>query len=164
MTARIASARTPEKTADPLFRVVVLYDDHLTARRGTLVARAIADEMGLGGQCVTALWNIDLLDTLFGRVAAIDASTADIVIVALRGAEGFSLDFKMWLNRWLAQKKHSSAALIVAFENNDEPGARNARTFIERAAHRAGKDFFSQSGDSSLIEIGVQPHEFLWVL
>ena len=48
------------------FRVVVLHDDHLTARRGNLVAREIAEEMGLPGSCETALCNVDLLDTFLG--------------------------------------------------------------------------------------------------
>jgi hypothetical protein len=134
MRAPTATPLTPERTANSDFCVIVLHDDHLTARRGTLVAQAITNEMGLAGGCETALWNVNLLDTHFGHVAAIDASTADIVIVALRGADGFSVDLKTWLGRWLLDKKHSSAALVVVFENHCEPGTRKARAFIERIA------------------------------
>ena len=164
MTSRTASPRASEKTADPVFRVVVLHDDHVTARRGTLVARGIAHDMGVGDSCETALWNIDLFDTLFGRDAAIDASMADIVIVALCDSAGFSADLKTWLGRWLIQKKGSSAALIVVFENNHAPGAKKARTFVERAAHSVGRDCFSQPAETSPSDEDARAHEFLWVL
>jgi len=156
--------RSSEEESSPKagFRVVVLHDDHLTAQRGRLVARGIAREMGVDDQCETALWNVELLGTPFGRAAALDASAADIVIVALRTADGFSLDLKIWLRRWLANTKHNSVALIAVFENYDEPAAANARAFLERAALGAGKECFNQPAESSAKN--GKPHEFLWVL
>jgi hypothetical protein len=153
-------------SATPTFRVVILHDDLLTGRRGILVANGIVGEMGVGHECEMKLWNIGLLDTLFGRVAAFEASVADIVIVALRDSAGFSFDLKVWLRRWLEQKKHSSAALIAVFENNDETATMEARAFVEHAACRAGKEFFSQIADADSGDdmAGDSPHEFLWVL
>ncbi len=145
-------------------RIVVLHDDHLTATRGTLVASGIAEEMGLGEDCGTQLWNVDLLDTPFARAVAIDTANADVLIVALRGIAGFSTDLKFWLRRWLLQTKDRSTVLIAVFENHDELAARDARAFIERAARSAGKEFFSEPADDSPSSGLAEPHEFLWVL
>lgn len=156
-------ASSSQSQKHPIFRVVVLHDDYVTAQRGKRVAGVIADEMGLGNQCEMTLWNIDLFDTLFGRVAAVDASAADIVIVALRATADFSGDLKRWLGRWLTQKRDSSAALIVVFESHRGPAAKRARAFVERAAQDTGKDFFTQSSETEETdELGVR--EFLWVL
>jgi hypothetical protein len=152
--SRVGNAEPPTLSG---FRVLVLHDDYISARKGKFVSRRIVDEMGLTAECETVLWNIDLLGTIFGRVAEVEASTAHIVIIAIRCSSGFSFDLKLWLRRWLASKKHDSVALIAVFENNDEATA-DARAFIERAAQNAGKSCFSQSIKASASQ------EFLWVL
>src|SRR5688572_2764313 len=94
-----------------LFRVLVLHDDHLTARRGKLVGLSMAEDMGFSKECSLSLWNVGLLDTSFGTKAAEDASISDVVVVALRTCAGLSLELRMWLCRWLLQSKDSAAAL-----------------------------------------------------
>lgn len=144
MTIQAAHGRPRRKTAGSVFRVVVLHDEHIPARRGALVAQAVADEMGFNDGYETAHWSTELLGTLFGHVAAMEASTADIVIVTLRNAAGFSLDLRTWLGRWIWQKKDDFTALIMAFEEKTEPGVSKARTFVESAARSTGRDFFIQ--------------------
>ena len=126
------------------------------------MGRGIAREMGLDGQCEIALWNVELLGTLFGRAAALDASEADIIIIALRGGAGLSLDLKIWLRRWLAETRDIPVALIAVFEDQDGPAARETRAFIERAAVSAEKDCFSQPIAASARN--ARPRETLWVL
>src|SRR5580765_529377 len=94
------SASSPRDSEQSVVRIVILHDDHLTAARGKLVARGIADEMGLGADWGTTLWNIELLDTHFAREVAMDTSNADVLVIALRGTAGFSLRLKLWLRRW----------------------------------------------------------------
>ena len=161
MVNRSTSAHDLKRSA---VRIVVLHDDHLTAARGTLVARNIADDMGLGAAREMKMWNVDLLDSEFARSAAIDTSNADLLIVALRSTTGFSMGLKLWLRRWLLQTKHSSAALIAVFETSDASAVREGRAFIERSARSSGKDFFSESVDLGSSGGAAEPHEFLWVL
>lgn len=158
MTSRRIS---PYETEQAAVRIVVLHDDHLTAARGTLVADTIAVEMGLGDDYGMDLWNIELLDTRFALAAAADITIADVLVVALRATAGFSAELKLSLRRWLQQTKQKSTALIVVFENNDEPAAKEARAFVELAARSAGKEFFCQPADETS---PGDTHEFLWVL
>lgn len=164
MSGRTASLAASKNTAEPVFRFIVLHDDHRTARRGRLVARAIAHEMGLVGDCEIALWNVDLLDTRFGRAACMEATIADVVIVALRGSARFSIDLKRWLSRWLTQMKGRSVALVPIFENEQEPGANNVLAFVERAARNCGRDFFNQpAGVAAVSDEDTKPHDSLCV-
>jgi len=160
MISRRISPCDTEKAA---VRIVVLHDDHLTAARGTIVADSIALEMGLGDDYGMDLWNIELLDTRFAPAAVADIASSDVLVVALRGTAGFSMDLKLAVRRWLLLSKNKFAALIVVFENNDEPAAQEARAFIEMAAHSAGKEFFCQAAEDSSGGLD-EVHEFLWVL
>lgn len=155
---------SPYGLATSLVQIVVLHDDHLTAARGTQVARSIADEMGLGTERNTRLWNVELLDTGFAPLAEADTSRADLLIVALRAKAKFSESLKLWLRHWLVQTRNTSAAMLVVFENGEEPSSRDTRAFIERAARSAGKDFFTEPADLSSITASSALHEFLWVL
>src|SRR4051812_18133520 len=94
-------SNSPHDSGRSSVSIVVLHDDHLTAARGRLVAGDIAEEMGLDAEWRTTLWNVELLDTHFGQQAADDIARADILVVALRGATGFSAGLKLRLRRWL---------------------------------------------------------------
>ncbi len=157
-----ASPCNKKPPAPGVFHVVILHDDYLTARRGRLLARGIAREMGGCDEFEMKLWNVELLGTLFGRAAAVEASTADIVVVALRSPGGFPPDLKLWLGRWFAETKEDSIALIAVFEDYEEPAVIEARAFLQNAAQGAGKDFFSQQANAS--GRSARGHECLWVL
>jgi hypothetical protein len=164
MTRRSVSARAWRDLTASSFRVVILHDDHLTARRGNIVAREIVDGMALSGDCELTLCNVDLLETVFGWEAAIAAWTADVVVVALRLKMDLSGDLEAWLRLWLMEKRNSPSALVVVLESPHEHCAQTARLVVEGIASSMDRDFFGQHTTRASSVEGAEAHELLWVI
>ena len=147
----------------PTFRVIALHDEQTAAERALEVARHLVDEMGLAETSEIRLWNVGLLDTDLDAFAVDEAASADLLVLTLRKGLELSLGSKVWLLRWLNQKRNSTAALIAAVEAKED-GSHETSTFFERLARGTGKEFFSYAVEGSTAEAALGVREFCWVI
>jgi hypothetical protein len=136
---------------DPVFNVVIAYEDFDTGKH----AKETYDFLvrGLGRECrfVNQMWKFDILGIPKLREMAVkDALVADIIIISCHGAHDLSSDVKAWMNAWV-ENQTDAIALVALFGNAGPFGeSQYLRAYLADVAKRSRMEFFAQSTDFPL--------------
>ncbi len=92
-------------------------------------------------------WRLaDLAEPAVLAGAVSTAMRADVIVVALRAAEGLPLPFYVWVDCWLPHHAREGAALVALITMPDNPSPRldRARNFLRAVAEQGHLDFLIQ--------------------
>jgi hypothetical protein len=86
------------------------------------------------------------------------ALRADVIVVAVRAADGLPLPFYVWVDAWLPHHPQGSAALVALIAMPDNPGARldRARDYLQTVARRGRLDFLIEERKVT-VDAGAPP-------
>jgi hypothetical protein len=144
----------------PTFNILITYESLARALRVKEMLDRLSADLESTCQVKCEFWNFDLLEhTSFRAQAAVEASGADMVIVAARGDSDLKEPVKTWFEGWLSQKQSGQGALVALLDDGFWRSGEVPRpcAFLQAAAARSNMDFFCQSG-------GWQPAELQYVV
>jgi hypothetical protein len=147
MVARAVRAVPPgDKTpVKPKLDVLLLYEDLGTALRAKHALDSLPCQLGVEGGWGTRLWRLDLLSVpLLAEQAAIEAASADVIILSLHGRTALRAEARDWLSRWLDHKEDRPYALAALLDPEPAPrGSDNPMVAdLKRIAEAARADLF----------------------
>lgn len=128
---------------DERLSVVVIYQDPPTRRWATELCQRVGTLVG--AQALNARWwKLDDLSqpaVLAGAVST--ALRADVVMVAVRAAEGFPLPFYVWVQSWLPHRSPGKAALVALVAYPEQPSLAMDRglEYLRATARQGRLDF-----------------------
>jgi hypothetical protein len=123
--------------------LTVVYEDLPTRLWARSFCGRVAELVGQDAVRCT-WWKIGELSepaVLAGAVST--AMRADVLVIAIRAAEGLPLPFYVWVDGWLSNRPQGGAALIALIAMPDNPGARldRARDYLHAVARQGRLDF-----------------------
>jgi hypothetical protein len=144
----VTSQRSPSssgRSVVPAFRVVIVYEDFITAKRAKQAYEFLVANLTREWRVVCQMWKFELLRLpALRRLAAEDAALADVIIVSCRAEGELPADLRAWVKMWL-DYKGDNVALIALLDC--PPGqaehAQATQAYLERIAQRAHMEFFS---------------------
>lgn len=127
--------------------VTILYQDPETRAWATEMEARVRQLAGIES-IRTATWHISALvrpEVLTEAVRS--AAQADVVLVAVSGAEALPLELHVWFDAWLARRAHTAGSLVALVGEPARPSHQTARAldYFRTIAHRGGLDFFPQT-------------------
>jgi hypothetical protein len=120
---------TPLRDDEPIFKVVIIYEDLPTGRRAKLFYDKLINE--LKNECVFSLqlWSFQVLAIPEIRGSAADSITqADFVILSLHGKAGLPARMRQWIETWSRQIFDRGPALIALVDKSMVRDGQNALT------------------------------------
>lgn len=120
---------TPHRDDEPIFKVVIVYEDVTTGRRAKLFYDKLIHE--LKNDCVFSLqlWSFQVLAIPEIRESAADSiAQADFVILSLHGKAGIPARMRLWIEAWSSQLPGRGPALIALVDKSMEQNGQNALT------------------------------------
>jgi len=133
---------------DPVFRVVMAYDDFTSGKRAMNTCNFLAGQLNPGIELRSSMWKFDVLrSTKLGQMAVEDAAEADVIIVANSPGTGLPEEVKRWIEDWVPKKRGQMAVLVALldFTDKNEGESVEAEAFLKAAAAKAKIDFLSQA-------------------
>jgi len=130
---------------NPVFNVVIAYEDFETGKHAKETYDYLAEHLGRDCEFTNQMWKFDVLNIpKLRQLAAADASAADIVVISGHG-DDLPEHVKLWIESWL-QQEPKPLALVALFDRPAEEVARTqtARNYLAQTAERAGMEFFAQ--------------------
>ncbi len=136
------AARAGARGGCPL-EVTVVYEDSASWRWACQFCDRVVELVGRDA-VRTAWWKLADLDepaVLAGAVST--ALRADVIIVAVRAAEGLPLSFYVWVDSWLPHHPPGAAALVALIAMPDNPGPQldGASQYLRTVARQGRMDF-----------------------
>jgi hypothetical protein len=119
----------PHRDDEPIFKVVIVYEDVPTGRRAKLFYDKFIHE--LKNDCVFSLqlWSFQVLAIPEIRESAADSITqADFVILSLHGETGIPARMRQWIETWSSQISGRGPALIALVDKSMAQDGQNALT------------------------------------
>ncbi len=151
-----------ESQAAPHLDVFVLYEDCGTALRARLSLDALPASIRETPGFHVHLWNMKLLQQPFLReVAAVQAASAQVVLVSVHGRKDLPQPATEWLQSWRNHRGVDSNVLGLLMDA-DPPGRvqdRPVSASLARVAREAGSDFiygcFHDTGNAQSISLSL---------
>ena len=132
---------------NPVFNVLLAYEDFETGKNAKHTFDFLSEHLGHECHFTNQMWKFDVLGIpKLREMAAMDASTADIIVISCHGGFELPLEVKSWIELWLAEKTNAIALVALidsAFSQAFESHA--TRDYLADVAKRAGIEFFSQT-------------------
>jgi hypothetical protein len=155
-TVRVGPERdaTPVK---PVLDVLLLYEDLGTALRAKHSLDLLPGQLGVETGWGTRVWRLDLLgQPLLAEQAAIEAATADVIILSLHGRSELRAEARDWLSRWLDHKENRPYALAALLDPEPaQPGGDNpVVAYLKRVAEAAHADLFCSFSNGLVLAPG----------
>lgn len=145
-----------------MLRVVIAYNDLAAGKRAMRVLADLGKGSGDEIEFQPIPWSFDLLaDFDWAEVAARDAVNADILIIATHSADPLPAAVGRWAESAISQKEGTSSAVVALFGPEEKPDAAGSRRLdaIQKAAHKAGLDFFAPTPRQQLEEAITRIHQ-----
>lgn len=123
--------------------VAVVYEDAPTRCWADEFCGRIAEPFGQD-TIRSTWWKLNELEELAVLTGAVStAMRADVIVVAVRAAEGLPLPFYVWVDSWLPHHEQRLSALVALIAMPDNPGARldRARNYLRAVARQGRLDF-----------------------
>jgi hypothetical protein len=123
--------------------VAVVYEDLPTRRWASEFCGRVGKLFG-PDTIRNTWWKMSELDepaVLAGAVST--AMRADVIVVAVRAAEGLPLPFYVWVDSWLPYHPQGLSALVALIAMPDNPGAPldRARNYLSAVARQGRLEF-----------------------
>ena len=120
---------TPHRDDEPIFKVVIVYEDVPTGRRAKLFYDKFIHELKNGCVFSLQLWSFQVLAIPEIRESAADSITqADFVILSLHGEGGIPSRMRQWIETWSGQISDRGPALIALVDKSMAEDGQNALT------------------------------------
>lgn len=123
--------------------VFIAYEDVAAGKRAKETCDVLAESLGSEWRIETQLASFKALSmTSLRRVAAVEASKADIIVISCNGTQ-FPPGVKGWIRSWLAHGGRPMA--IVALFSCPRPktgNASGAEVYLEHRAKHGGMQYF----------------------
>lgn len=148
--------------SNPIFNVVIAYEDFETGKQAKKTYDFLAENLGRDCQLNHQMWKFDVLALpKLREMAAKDAATADIIIISCRGGSELPNSVKNWIELWLAEKR-AAIALVALFDRPHDHlfQSREVRDYLSGVALRGGLEFFAQPEDGAGKSEGTAPVAF----
>lgn len=131
--------------ADPVFNVVIAYEDFETGKLAKETFDFLVSNLGHECSFSNQMWKFDVLGIpKLREMAAKDALEADIIIISCRGNHNLSPGLKTWINAWVYEPTNA-IALVALFGDASLYGeVHNIRAYLAEIAKRAHMEFFAQ--------------------
>lgn len=158
-TLNFPPLRPAETESRTTFNVVIAYEDLETGKHAKKTYDFLQEHLGHEFEFSNQMWKFDVLSVpKLREMAAKDAVTADIIIVAAHGQSDLPKEVKAWIELWMPEKLQAIA--LVGLFDREECFDNPARSYLAGIADRASLEFFSQPGslprnDESISEIGA---------
>ena len=134
--------------------VVIAFEDVSAGKHAQRFYEYLSERLGNEFEFTRYQWNFSLLkDANVREVAARDAATADIIIVATHGDHDLPDHFKSWIQLWLG-KNANPMALVALFDrpNSCEITRALTRSYLNDVARVGGMEFFAEPDTSPNFE------------
>ncbi|HEV2391436.1 MAG TPA: hypothetical protein VG146_03635 [Verrucomicrobiae bacterium] len=133
----------PSQQSQYALNVTVVYEDASTRQWARETCERVAGLVG--PEAVrTTWWRLnDLSDAAVLAGAVSTALRADIIVVAIRAAEGLPLPFFVWVDSWLPHRGPGTAALVALVTLPERPriAMERAREYLDAVARKGRFDF-----------------------
>lgn len=130
--------------------VVVVFEDAAAGEHAGTFYNHLKQRLGSNFDLTRFQWSFSLLDEYLVRdVAAHDAASADIVILATHGDADLPEHVRSWFQSWVGRNPNPSA-LVLLFDQPATCAAARAelRSALQTLAAAGGMDFFGEPDDS----------------
>jgi hypothetical protein len=145
-------------------KALIVYEDVIAGEAGREVARDFASANDFDDLEMNA-WNAAMLDeSYFSDFITEQAAAADMIVIAIREAEGLTQSLKRWIHRWTVREPQKHRALAVWLHDADRRPAARVTEFIKQIARHSLVDFFHQHAEPHATEPTLHRHEVLWVI
>jgi hypothetical protein len=137
----------------PPFRIVIAYEDFDTGLRAKEMLARLSNELNPEFEVQRDVWKFELLGhSPLRKQAALEASAADMILIAARAETELPEHVKSWIEEWAAQRDGRVAALVALLDQEEAepvlPGQAPALcAFLQQTAEAAGMDFFCKTGN-----------------
>ncbi len=128
-----------------------VHEDFLTGVRVSELCRSLAANLNSPLPIIKQMWLINLLRSPQLRaVAAHEAATADLIIVAFHDSESFPIELQHWAELWLQDKNDRPIALLGLLSEPGGGARGRLEVYLEDVARRGGMGFFLWPSEMSL--------------
>jgi hypothetical protein len=128
---------------DPIFNVVIAYEDFETGKQAKETYDFLVRNLGHECRFDNQMWKFDVLGIpKLREIAAKDVLMADIIIISCQGTHDLSPDVKAWINSWVYHQNNAIA--LVALFGDADGDTRLVRDYLAHVAKRAQMEFFAQ--------------------
>jgi hypothetical protein len=127
-------------------RVVVACEDEIAAAQASLVLEQLGSNFEANGRFIYSWWNYEALAiTALKKVAALEASVADMIAFAAHDGSKLPEDVIDWISQWLAMGKYHARALVAILDSGTKKKAasRSILSQLGQAAQIGQMDFFA---------------------
>jgi hypothetical protein len=108
--------------AKPAFRCLIAYDDFELGLKSMQIYNAIVREFSADYEFSINIWKFDILQfEHIGRLAAEEASQADLIIMAMDDKKPLRPELESWVDRWISSKRRSDSALVALLGHSERP-------------------------------------------
>lgn len=147
--------------------VVIAFEDVAAGKHAQRFYEYLTQRLGADFEFTRYQWNFSLLkDPNVREVAARDAVTADIVIIATHGDADLPEHFRSWIKMWVGRNANPMA-LVALFDRRVECDITRmlVRSYLNDVARIGGMEFFTEPDNSPnfdpaclerLVEIGAR--------
>jgi hypothetical protein len=137
-----------EVESNPVFNVLIAYEDFETGKHAKETYDFLAENLGKECRLTNQMWKFDVLSIpKLREIAVRDATTADIILISCH--DDSVPDYVMkWTESWLMEGSQA-LALVALFDQPAAPTGRGApaREYFSDVAMRAHMEFFAQPGN-----------------
>ncbi len=124
--------------------VLIVYDDIAAGKRAVRVMGELGKGLGEDIEFIPLPWRFDLLaDTEWRNMAARDAASAAILVIATDADKPIPPDIGSWFVETIHLKRGTMTAVVALLEPPGNPGFPPALQSVEDAARQAGLSFFA---------------------
>ncbi len=133
---------------NPAFSVAVAYQDHECCQHARKTCDFLMENLGTDSRFINQMWRFDALSVpTLREMAARDAASADLILIACDGKQDLPADVKAWIELWIG--KQSTAFAVVALFDHADEGAEQVKIiqeYLAWIARRGEMEFFAEPG------------------
>jgi hypothetical protein len=119
--------------------LVATFEDSSTCTRVKQFCRNLASELGARCKITQHVWTLSTLRMQeLQEIAAGEAATADLIIIAARLAESVPDELKHWIEKWMHQRGNRTIVLLALLDRPHDGTVNPIRTYLQEVADRGG--------------------------
>jgi len=136
---------SPEVESNPIFNVLIAYEDFETGKHAKETYDFLAQNLGGECQLTSQMWKFDVLSIpKLREIAVRDATMADIILISSHG-DPLPGHVLKWAESW-SMEGTQALALVALFDRPDAQtgGSNSVREYLADLAKRGQMEFFAQ--------------------
>lgn len=144
-----------------VFQTLVLYEDFAAGRCATDTCNLLMARLGDEFELQCSMWKFDVLrNPKLSKIAALEATEADVIIVATHGSSPLPAELTAWVEAWLPARGNHPAALIAVVDSAFQRKDRSATSeYLQSVAAAAKMDFLKHVMSFSASDLAPLPSQ-----